>query len=100
MWTRTKKQGADWALQLTTEEQSSQSRNNEFNASKTQYCTLSNKRCPSEHSVVMNNQALPRSHSFRLLVVVVATAAGISFRATKVLLTIQPSHAIRSPDKT
>nr|CAH7767055.1 unnamed protein product [Callosobruchus chinensis] len=33
----------------------------EFNASKTQYCTLSNKRCLSEHS------ALPRSHSFKLL---------------------------------
>nr|CAH7714076.1 unnamed protein product [Callosobruchus chinensis] len=29
----------------------------EFNASKTQYCALSNKRCPSEHSVLMNNQA-------------------------------------------
>nr|CAH7747865.1 unnamed protein product [Callosobruchus chinensis] len=39
----------------------------EFNASKTQYCTLSNKRCPSDHSVLMNNQALPRSHSFKLL---------------------------------
>nr|CAH7756874.1 unnamed protein product [Callosobruchus chinensis] len=39
----------------------------EFNASNTQYCTLSNKRCPSEHSVLMNNQALPRSHSFKLL---------------------------------
>nr|CAH7767578.1 unnamed protein product [Callosobruchus chinensis] len=39
----------------------------EFNASKTQYCTLSNKRCPSEHWVLMNNQALPRSHSFKLL---------------------------------
>nr|CAH7763790.1 unnamed protein product [Callosobruchus chinensis] len=39
----------------------------EFNASKTQYCTLSNKRCPSGHSVLMNNQALPRSHSFKLL---------------------------------
>nr|CAH7728856.1 unnamed protein product [Callosobruchus chinensis] len=39
----------------------------EFNASKTQYCTLSNKRCPSEHSVLMNNQALPRSHSCKLL---------------------------------
>nr|CAH7760132.1 unnamed protein product [Callosobruchus chinensis] len=39
----------------------------EFNASKNQYCTLSNKRCPSEHSVLMNNQALPRSHSFKLL---------------------------------
>nr|CAH7764312.1 unnamed protein product [Callosobruchus chinensis] len=39
----------------------------EFNTSKTQYCTLSNKRCPSEHSVLMNNQALPRSHSFKLL---------------------------------
>nr|CAH7750070.1 unnamed protein product [Callosobruchus chinensis] len=35
----------------------------------------------------MNNQALPRSHSFKLLVVVVATAAGKTlgylFRATK-----------------
>nr|CAH7768118.1 unnamed protein product [Callosobruchus chinensis] len=39
----------------------------EFNASKTQYCTLSNKRCPSKHSVLMNNQALPRGHSFKLL---------------------------------
>nr|CAH7735187.1 unnamed protein product [Callosobruchus chinensis] len=39
----------------------------EFNASKTQYCALSNKRSPSEHSVLMNNQALPRSHSFKLL---------------------------------
>nr|CAH7728844.1 unnamed protein product [Callosobruchus chinensis] len=39
----------------------------EFNASKTQYCTLSNKRCSSEHSVLMNNEALPRSHSFKLL---------------------------------
>nr|CAH7761650.1 unnamed protein product [Callosobruchus chinensis] len=38
----------------------------EFNASKTRYCTLSNKRCPSEHSVLMNSQALPRSHSFKL----------------------------------
>nr|CAH7728664.1 unnamed protein product [Callosobruchus chinensis] len=35
----------------------------EFNAFKTQYCTLSSKRYPSEHSVLMNNQALPRSHS-------------------------------------
>nr|CAH7741340.1 unnamed protein product [Callosobruchus chinensis] len=39
----------------------------EFNTSKTQYCTLSNKRCPSDHSVLMNNQVLPRSHSFKLL---------------------------------
>nr|CAH7760777.1 unnamed protein product [Callosobruchus chinensis] len=48
----------------------------EFNASKIQYCThrllknnctLSNKRCPSEHSVLMNNQALPKSLSFKLL---------------------------------
>nr|CAH7742170.1 unnamed protein product [Callosobruchus chinensis] len=38
----------------------------EFNASKTQDCTLLNKRCPSEHSVLMNNQALPRSQSFKL----------------------------------
>nr|CAH7716683.1 unnamed protein product [Callosobruchus chinensis] len=38
----------------------------EFRSSKAQYCTLSNKRCSSEHSVLMNNQALPRSHSFRL----------------------------------
>nr|CAH7744816.1 unnamed protein product [Callosobruchus chinensis] len=44
----------------------------EFNASKTPYCTLSNKRCPSEHSVLMNNQALPRSHSFKLLGVSIA----------------------------
>nr|CAH7735202.1 unnamed protein product [Callosobruchus chinensis] len=28
----------------------------EFNASKTQYCTLSNKRCPSEHSVLMTTR--------------------------------------------
>nr|CAH7719132.1 unnamed protein product [Callosobruchus chinensis] len=35
----------------------------EFNASKIQYCTLSNKRYLSEHSVLINNQALPRSHS-------------------------------------
>nr|CAH7753341.1 unnamed protein product [Callosobruchus chinensis] len=39
----------------------------EFNAPKIQYCTLSNKRCPSEHSVLINNQALPRSRSFKLL---------------------------------
>nr|CAH7733829.1 unnamed protein product [Callosobruchus chinensis] len=39
----------------------------EFNASKTQYCTLSNNRCPSEQSVLMNNQDLPRSHSLKLL---------------------------------
>nr|CAH7759039.1 unnamed protein product [Callosobruchus chinensis] len=38
----------------------------EFNASKTQYCTLSKYRCPNEHSVLMNNQALPISHSFNL----------------------------------
>nr|CAH7746563.1 unnamed protein product [Callosobruchus chinensis] len=38
-----------------------------FNAFKTQYGTLSNKKCPSEHSVLMNNQALPRSHAFKLL---------------------------------
>nr|CAH7731154.1 unnamed protein product [Callosobruchus chinensis] len=72
----------------------------EFNASKTQYCTLSNKRCPSEHSVLMNNQALPRSHSFKPLrvsltenmiwhehVSSIVTAAGKKlrylFRATK-----------------
>nr|CAH7733638.1 unnamed protein product [Callosobruchus chinensis] len=39
----------------------------EFNASKTQYCTLSNKRSSSEHLVLMHGQALPRSHSFELL---------------------------------
>nr|CAH7749941.1 unnamed protein product [Callosobruchus chinensis] len=39
----------------------------EFNADKTQYCTLSNKRYPSEHSVLMSSQALPRSISFKLL---------------------------------
>nr|CAH7759890.1 unnamed protein product [Callosobruchus chinensis] len=44
----------------------------EFNASKIQYCTLSNKRCPSEHSVLINNQALPRSHPFKLLRVSIA----------------------------
>nr|CAH7757003.1 unnamed protein product [Callosobruchus chinensis] len=38
----------------------------ELHAAKTQYCTLSNKRCPSEHSVLMNNQALPTSRSFKL----------------------------------
>nr|CAH7767004.1 unnamed protein product [Callosobruchus chinensis] len=38
----------------------------EFNASKTQYCTLSNKRCPSEHSVLMNNQALPSTAGNKL----------------------------------
>nr|CAH7745738.1 unnamed protein product [Callosobruchus chinensis] len=59
----------------------------EFNASKTQYCTLSNKRCPSEHSVLMNNQALQRSHSFKHL------------GSQEVLLTVQPSYAIQSPDK-
>nr|CAH7766707.1 unnamed protein product [Callosobruchus chinensis] len=39
----------------------------EFNASKIQYYTLSNKRCPSEHSVLMNNHTLPRGHSLKLL---------------------------------
>nr|CAH7749544.1 unnamed protein product [Callosobruchus chinensis] len=38
-----------------------------LNASETQYCTLSNKKCPSEHSVIMSNQALLRSQSFKLL---------------------------------
>nr|CAH7760297.1 unnamed protein product [Callosobruchus chinensis] len=64
----------------------------EFNASKTQYWTPLNKRCPSEHSILMNNQALPRSHSFKLLEVSItestiwrehvssiATAAGKKF---------------------
>nr|CAH7728311.1 unnamed protein product [Callosobruchus chinensis] len=58
-----------------------------FNASKFQYCTLSNKRCPSDHSVLMNNQALARSHSFKLSGVSIATAAGKKlgylFRARK-----------------
>nr|CAH7730925.1 unnamed protein product [Callosobruchus chinensis] len=61
----------------------------EFNASKTQYCTLSNKWCTSEHSVLMSNQALPRSHSFKLLgenmiwhehLSPIATAAGKKLR--------------------
>nr|CAH7748836.1 unnamed protein product [Callosobruchus chinensis] len=39
----------------------------EFIASKTKYCALSNKTSPSEYSVLMNNQALPRSRSFKLL---------------------------------
>nr|CAH7743472.1 unnamed protein product [Callosobruchus chinensis] len=38
----------------------------ESNASKTQYCTPSNKRCPSEHSVLMNNQALTRTAGKKL----------------------------------
>nr|CAH7738020.1 unnamed protein product [Callosobruchus chinensis] len=38
----------------------------ELNASKTQYCTLSNKRCPSEHSVLTNDQALPRAAGKKL----------------------------------
>nr|CAH7739014.1 unnamed protein product [Callosobruchus chinensis] len=57
----------------------------EFNAPTSQYCTLS-KRCPSEHLVLMNNQALPRNHSFKLLGSI-ATAAGKKlgylFRARK-----------------
>nr|CAH7722794.1 unnamed protein product [Callosobruchus chinensis] len=87
----------------------------EFNASKTQYCTLSNKRCPSEHLVLMNNQALQRSHSFKLLGVSITAnmiwhehvdcnscweKARISVQSQEDLLTIQPSHAIQSPDKT
>nr|CAH7761403.1 unnamed protein product [Callosobruchus chinensis] len=39
----------------------------ESKAFKPQYCTLSNKRCPSEHSILMHNQALPTSHLFKLL---------------------------------
>nr|CAH7746943.1 unnamed protein product [Callosobruchus chinensis] len=86
----------------------------EFNASKTQYCTLSNKRCPIEHAVLINNQALPNSHSFKLLgvsitenmswhehILLIAAAAGKKlgylFRARKYF---SPSHAIQSPDKT
>nr|CAH7749865.1 unnamed protein product [Callosobruchus chinensis] len=59
---------------------------------KTQYCALPNKSCPSEHSVLTNNRALPRSHSFKLLgisitesmiwhehVSSIATAAGKKF---------------------
>nr|CAH7762053.1 unnamed protein product [Callosobruchus chinensis] len=67
----------------------------EFNASRTRYCTLSNNRCPSEHSVLMNSEALLRSHSFKLVgvsiwhehVSSIATAAGKKlgylFRARK-----------------
>nr|CAH7747033.1 unnamed protein product [Callosobruchus chinensis] len=46
----------------------------ELNASKTKYCALSNKRCPSEYSVVMNNQALSRTAGKKL---------GYLFRARK-----------------
>nr|CAH7767842.1 unnamed protein product [Callosobruchus chinensis] len=66
----------------------------EFKASKTQYCTLSNKRCPSEHSVLKNNQALPRSHSFKLRSRVVDCnsscweKARISVQSQEVLLTL------------
>nr|CAH7726020.1 unnamed protein product [Callosobruchus chinensis] len=68
----------------------------EFNASKTQYCMLSNKRCPSKHWVLMNSQALPRNHSFKLLGVSNSCweKARISIQSQEVLLTIQPSHAI------
>nr|CAH7758871.1 unnamed protein product [Callosobruchus chinensis] len=47
----------------------------EFNALKNQYCTLSNKRCPREHSVLMKNQALPRTAAGKKL--------GYLFRARK-----------------
>nr|CAH7736395.1 unnamed protein product [Callosobruchus chinensis] len=52
----------------------------ECNACKTQYCTLSSKRCTSEHSVLMNNQALPRSHSFKLLGSTAAAMGRLGFR--------------------
>ncbi|CAH1979320.1 unnamed protein product [Acanthoscelides obtectus] len=44
-------------------------RNNlvQFNASKTQYCTLRNKKRPSAHTVSMDGRVLPKSHSFRLV---------------------------------
>ncbi|CAH1972377.1 unnamed protein product [Acanthoscelides obtectus] len=44
-------------------------RNNlvQFNASKTQYCTLTNKKRPSAHPVSMDGRVLPKSHSFRLV---------------------------------
>ncbi|CAH2019809.1 unnamed protein product [Acanthoscelides obtectus] len=44
-------------------------RNNlvQFNASKTQYCTLTNKKRPSAHTVSMDGRVLPKSHSFRLV---------------------------------
>nr|CAH7723554.1 unnamed protein product [Callosobruchus chinensis] len=64
----------------------------EFNASKTQHCTLANKRYPSEHSGLTNKKALSRSHTFKLLgvsitenmiwhehVLSIATAAGKKF---------------------
>nr|CAH7719998.1 unnamed protein product [Callosobruchus chinensis] len=38
----------------------------EFNASKTKYWALLNIRCPSEHLVLMNNQALPRTAGKKL----------------------------------
>ncbi|CAH2004669.1 unnamed protein product [Acanthoscelides obtectus] len=44
-------------------------RNNlvQFNASKTQYCTLTNKKRPSAHTVSIDGRVLPKSHSFRLV---------------------------------
>ncbi|CAH1953833.1 unnamed protein product [Acanthoscelides obtectus] len=44
-------------------------RNNrvQFNASKTQYCTLTNKKRPSAHTVSMDGRVLPKNHSFRLV---------------------------------
>ncbi|CAH1965270.1 unnamed protein product [Acanthoscelides obtectus] len=44
---------------------SSLTRDLEFNASKTQYCTLTNKKRPSAHPVSMDGRVLPKSHSFR-----------------------------------
>ncbi|CAH1995546.1 unnamed protein product [Acanthoscelides obtectus] len=44
-------------------------RNNlvQFNASKTQYCTLTNKKRLCARSVSMDGRVLPKSHSFRLV---------------------------------
>ncbi|CAH2009755.1 unnamed protein product [Acanthoscelides obtectus] len=41
----------------------------QFNASKTQYCTLTNKKRPCAHPVSMDARILPKSHSFRLVAV-------------------------------
>ncbi|CAH1993888.1 unnamed protein product [Acanthoscelides obtectus] len=55
-----------------------QTKNNKFNASKTQYCTLINKKRPSDHPVLMVGRVLPKSPSFRLIGLL-----GYLFRAKK-----------------
>ncbi|CAH2001397.1 unnamed protein product [Acanthoscelides obtectus] len=44
-------------------------RNNlvQFDASKTQYCSLTNKKQPSAHPISMDGRVMPKSHTFRLV---------------------------------